>query len=100
MDGIHMAGAVNLSAPEPLPNHDFLRECRTAWGVPVGIPSTVTLIRLGAHVMNSEAGLLLKSRWALPERLLQVGFTFQYPEWAGAITQLVRQVQAHGHARQ
>ena len=68
--------------------------------MPVGIPSTVTLIRLGAHVVNSEAELLLKSRWAVPERLLQVGFTFQYPEWAGAITQLMGQVQTHGHVRQ
>ena len=96
--GHELEGAVNLSAPEPLPNRDFLREYRAAWGVPVGIPSTAALIRLGARVMNSEAELLLKSRWAVPERLLQAGFVFQYPEWAGAITQLVGQVRAHGHA--
>ena len=68
--------------------------------MPLGIPATVTLIRLGARVMNSEAELLLKSRWAVPERLLQAGFTFQYPEWVGAITRLVGQVRAHGHAQQ
>jgi uncharacterized protein len=96
--GHDLAGAVNLSAPEPLPNRDFLRAYRAAWGVPLGIPSTAGLIQLGARVMDSEAELLLKSRWAVPERLMEAGFTFEYPEWAGAITQLVGQVRAHGHA--
>lgn len=95
-----LRGEVNVGAPEPLPNRDFLRGYRRAWGVPIGIPSTAGLIRLGARVMNSEAELLLKSRWAVPERLMQAGFTFEYPQWEGAIRQLVTQVRAHGHAGQ
>jgi uncharacterized protein (TIGR01777 family) len=95
-----LVGAVNVGAPGALPNRDFLREYRAAWGVPVGIPSTAGLIRLGARVMKSEAELLLKSRWTAPERLTQAGFVFEYPEWAGAVRQLVRQVRQHGHQGQ
>lgn len=95
--GHGLAGAVNVGAPGPLPNRDFLREYRAAWGVPIGIPSTAALIRLGARVMSTEAELLLKSRYTLPERLTQAGFTFEYPEWAGAIRALVGEVRARGH---
>jgi len=95
-----LVGAFNISAPGALPNGDFLREYRAAWGVPLGIPSTAGLIRLGARVMNSEPELLLKSRWAVPQRLIQAGFVFDYPEWAGAIRQLVSQVRQQGHQGQ
>ncbi|WP_414657383.1 DUF1731 domain-containing protein [Deinococcus sp. VB343] len=79
-----LSGAVNISAPNPLPNRDFLRAYRDAWGMPLGIPSTSALLSLGAVVMNSEEELLLESRWVVPRRLLEAGFTFQYPNWPDA----------------
>ncbi|MFB9994627.1 epimerase [Deinococcus oregonensis] len=94
-----MSGSVNLCAPHLLPNREFLRNYRAAWGVLLGIPSTAGLIRLGARVMNSEAELLLKSRWVTPQRLLQAGFVFEFPHWAGAITELVRTARAEGHTK-
>lgn len=96
--GHGLEGPVNVSAPGPLPNREFLRAYREAWGMPLGVPSTAGLIGLGARVMNSEAELLLKSRYAVPERLLQAGFEFEYPDWPGAIAALVREVREAGHA--
>lgn len=93
-----LAGGVNISAPEPLPNREFLQDYRAAWGVPLGIPSTAGLIGLGARVMKSEAELLLKSRWVTPERLLEAGFEFEFPQWAGAIADLVGTARTEGHA--
>ncbi|WP_293911484.1 DUF1731 domain-containing protein [Deinococcus sp.] len=93
-----LSGPVNVTAPGPLPNGEFLRAYREAWGVPIGIPSTAALIRLGAAVMNSEAELLLKSRWTVPTRLLDAGFQFQYPNWPDAVRALVKQVRHEGHA--
>ncbi|CAM3565571.1 epimerase [Deinococcus frigens] len=93
-----LAGPVNVSAPQPLPNRDFLRAYREAWGMPLGIPSTAGLIGLGAAVMRSEAELLLKSRYTVPERLLQTGFEFEYPSWPEAIAALVAEVREVGHA--
>lgn len=92
-----IAGPVNICAPQPLTNRDFLKAYRQAWGVPLGLPSTAGLIRLGARVMHSEAELLLKSRWTVPERLLQAGFEFCYPTWPTAISALVKEVQMSGH---
>lgn len=34
-------GAVNLSAPNPLPNRDFMRVLRRAAGIPIGLPATL-----------------------------------------------------------
>jgi uncharacterized protein len=93
-----LSGPVNVTAPGPLPNAEFLRAYREAWNVPIGIPSTAALIKLGALVLNSEAELLLKSRWTVPTRLLEAGFQFEYPEWPGAVRALVKQVRHEGHA--
>ncbi|GHG14263.1 hypothetical protein CBQ26_15785 [Deinococcus indicus] len=96
--GTPLSGAVNVTAPQPLPNADFLRAYRGAWGVPLGVPSTAFLIGLGAAVMDSEPELLLKSRWVVPGRLLQAGFTFEHPSWPGAIRDLVGEARRVGHA--
>ncbi len=34
-----IAGAVNLASPHPLPNCDFLRTLRQAWGTSIGLPT-------------------------------------------------------------
>ena len=93
-----LSGPVNVTAPQPLPNAEFLRAYRDAWGVPFGVPSTAALIGLGAAVMDSEAELLLKSRWVVPTRLLDAGFTFEHPAWPQAIRDLVAQARREGHA--
>lgn len=36
----HHSGAVNLTAPEPLPNATFMRALRQAWGTRVGLPAS------------------------------------------------------------
>ena len=33
------SGPVNLAAPLPLPNADFMRDLRSAWGIRVGLPA-------------------------------------------------------------
>ncbi|GGS21211.1 TIGR01777 family oxidoreductase [Deinococcus knuensis] len=96
--GGDLSGPVNVCAPQPLPNAEFLRAYRQAWGVPLGVPSPAFLIGLGAAVMQSEAELLLKSRWVVPERLLGAGFTFEFPAWPGAIRDLVARARREGHA--
>ena len=63
------AGAVNLAAPEPLPNADFMRALRRAWGARVGLPATDRMIEVGAFLMRTETELVLKSRRVVPRRL-------------------------------
>ena len=33
-----LSGVVNIASPNPLPNGDFMRELRQAWGASLGIP--------------------------------------------------------------
>jgi len=84
-------GVVNIAAPNPLPNRDFMRELRNAWDVPNGIPSPRPLLALAAMIMRTETELVLKSRRVVPERLLEAGFEFEFPAWPQAAEDLVQQ---------
>jgi hypothetical protein len=82
------SGPVNLAAPNPLPNTDFMRALRQAWGAPIGVPASNWMLEMAAVVMRTETELILKSRRVTPGRLLQEGFTFQYPDWPEAAAEL------------
>jgi uncharacterized protein (TIGR01777 family) len=84
-----MRGPVNLTSPNPLPNRDFMRALRKAWGVPIGLPATEWMLELGVIFLRSETELILKSRRVIPDHLLQSGFRFQFPEWPAAAEDLV-----------
>jgi NAD dependent epimerase/dehydratase family enzyme len=64
---------------------------RWAWDVPNGFPAPSLAIRLGALFLRTEPELVLQSCRAVPGRLLRAGFTFEFPEWADAAEDLVRQ---------
>jgi len=84
-----LEGPINLAAPGPLPNHEFMRALRQAWGTRVGLPATQPMLELGALFLGTETELILKSRRVVPGRLLQSGFQFQFPEWSEAAKNLV-----------
>ncbi|MET8897512.1 DUF1731 domain-containing protein [Streptomyces albogriseolus] len=86
-------GAVNLAAPGPLPQREFMRVLRGAWGVPAGLPATRWMAEVGAFVLRSDTELLLKSRRVVPGRLRDAGFEFTRPGWEGAAGDLVRRVR-------
>lgn len=81
-------GAVNIAAPHPLPNATFMRELRQAWGMPVGLPAARWMLEVGAFALRSETELILKSRRVVPGRLLQRGFSFDFPYWRQAAEDL------------
>jgi uncharacterized protein (TIGR01777 family) len=88
-----LAGPVNLAAPDPLPQREFMRDLRTAWGMPLALPATRWMAELGAFALRSETELLLKSRRVVPTRLLDAGFAFEYPDWPRAARDLVRRLR-------
>jgi len=83
-----LEGPVNLAAPNPLTNYEFMRVLRSAWGMPFGLPATEWMLEMGALVFQSETELILKSRRVVPKRLLESGFVFQFPTWPGAARDL------------
>jgi len=84
-------GPFNLAAPNPLPNREFMAALRWAWDVPNGLPAPSLAIRLGAIFLRTEPELVLQSCRAVPGRLLDAGFDFQFPQWPEAAEDLVRQ---------
>ena len=94
-----LAGMVNLASPNPLPNRDFMKGLRDAWGIRAGMPLSKPMMEFGAFVMQTESELVLKSRRVVPGRLLDAGFEFLFPEWPAAARDSVhRWRQARRHA--
>ena len=94
IDHDEIEGPVNLAAPHPLPNRDFMAALREAGDVPNGLPAPAPLIAIGTFLLRSEPELVLKSRRVVPGRLLQSGFQFEFPSWPEAAANLVRQWRA------
>jgi uncharacterized protein (TIGR01777 family) len=84
-------GPVNLSAPQPLTNREFMAALREAWEMPNGLPAPAALLAIGMFFLRTEPELVLKSRYVVPGRLLDAGFQFQFPTWPEAAADLVRQ---------
>lgn len=90
IDHPEIEGPVNLAAPGPVPNADFMRAIRTAWGSKFGLPATKWMLEIGAFFLRTETELVLKSRRVVPGRLLESGFGFQFPTWPEAAADLCR----------
>jgi uncharacterized protein (TIGR01777 family) len=83
-----LSGAINVCSPNPVPNAEFMRTLREAWGVPCGLPATEWMLEIGAVFLQTETELILKSRRVVPQRLLDSGFEFNFPEWSDAARSL------------
>jgi uncharacterized protein (TIGR01777 family) len=81
-------GIVNVASPNPLPNAEFMRVLRDAYGVRLGLATRPWMLEVGALFMRTETELILKSRRVIPRRLLERGFAFTYPEWPAAAADL------------
>jgi uncharacterized protein (TIGR01777 family) len=83
-------GVVNIAAPNPIPNAEFMRVLREACGTRIGLPAAKWMLEVGAVFMGTETELILKSRRVVPARLIERGFKFEYPEWRSAALDLCR----------
>ena len=72
-------GILNTSAPNPVNNKTLMQLMRKNVGMPIGLPTPTWLLKMGAVLIKTETELVLKSRWVIPEKLLNAGFKFKYP---------------------
>ncbi len=72
-----LSGPVNLVAPTPVTNAELTRALATALRRPAFVPVPAAALRL---VFGEAAVVLLASQRALPQRLLDSGYTFAEPE--------------------
>lgn len=73
-----LAGAINITAPHPVQNEDFMFKLREKMQVSIAFNSPKFLLQIGAFFMQTETELLLKSRFVIPQRLLNMGFVFEF----------------------
>lgn len=83
-------GIFNVTSPNPIPNKEFMKTIRKVLKVSVGLPQPKWLLKLGARIIKTEAELILKSRYVIPEKLLATGFQFQYPFVEEAIREITQ----------
>ena len=89
MEHENLGGVVNIAAPNPVTNAEFMAAIRKVCHVPVGLPAPRWLLEIGAFFMRTETELIIKSRRVVPGKLLADGFAFHYPRILPALEQLV-----------
>jgi len=81
IDREELRGAINIAAPDPLPNAEFMAALRDAWGIRIGLPAPRWLLGPAEFALRTETELILKSRRVIPGLLPASGFTFEHPTW-------------------
>jgi len=71
-------GVYNCVAPMPVINKRLMQLLRKKAGRMFGLPASELLLTIGAFVIGTETELILKSRYAYPERALKEGFVFNF----------------------
>ena len=79
-------GSFNVTAPAPLTNTDFSRAVGRVLRRPAFIPVPALALRLALGEMST---LVLTGQRVLPQRLQQLGFTFQFPTAEAALRNLI-----------
>lgn len=85
MENDKASGTFNLAAPTPLTNVEFSRLLGQYLRRPILIPIPAFALRL---LFGEMATAVLDGQRAIPQRLLQLGFTFQFPEAGLALKEL------------
>lgn len=81
-------GKINITAPNPLANQEFMKNLRKEMKVPFGLNAPVWQLEIASIFLKTETELLLKSRNVYPEKLLKDGFQFLFPDVESAFHNL------------
>lgn len=82
------SGVFNVCAPNPLSQKEFGRVLGQVMGRPSLIPAPAFTLKL---MLGEMAAMVLDGRRALPTRLQELGFSFQFPQAQAALLDLLNQ---------
>ncbi|MDZ4829048.1 MAG: DUF1731 domain-containing protein [Phycisphaerae bacterium] len=86
-----MKGAYIATAPNPVPQREFMQALRRAMDVPIGLPAFSWMVRLGAPLlMRTDPELALYGRFLVSERLRAEQFEFRFPKLSDALADLLQ----------
>ncbi len=80
------AGVFNLTSPNPLTNAEFGKTVAKVLKRPHYFPLPGIAMRLA---FGEVASLVLEGQKVLPQRLLEAGFSFKFPQLEAALTDLL-----------
>lgn len=83
-----ISGSVNLSSPQPVTNTELMAGLRRVAGRRFGLPAYRWMLEPAMFVLRVEPEMLLKSRWVLPEVLLESGYKFSWPDLHPALVEV------------
>ncbi len=86
MDNEAIIGAVNLTAPDPVPQSVFAKTLARQLGRPCFLKMPASVLRL---IVGEASEILLASQRCVPEALIKHGFRFQYPSLTQALQSLL-----------
>ena len=81
-------GPVNLTSPNPATNQEFTSALARALRRPAIFPVPAIALKIALGGFSSE---ILGSKRVLPQKLIDAGFTFDYPHLAPALSALIDQ---------
>ena len=80
------SGPFNLTAPNPVPNREFASAVGSAMGRPSLLPVPSQAL---STLFGEMSTVLLDGQRVMPEHLLELGFTFEYPELSQALGEIL-----------
>ena len=82
-------GPYNIVAEQPVTNKNLMALLRKKTNTSFGLPATKWMLEIGAFFLGTETELILKSRYAVPERLLNEGYKFKYHNIEACVNDLI-----------
>ncbi len=84
-----MQGVYNATAPNPASNKEFMAALRKAVGMPFGPPAPAFAVRIGSKlILKTNPDLALEGQFAVPERMKEERFGFEYASLESALSDL------------
>jgi len=80
---------VNVCSPNPVRNKDLARAIGRVLNRPSFMPAPSFLIKL---VLGEFGSVILKGQKVIPKRLLENGFSFQYPDIYTALQNILKRM--------
>ena len=82
----NLRGVFNLCSPNPVRNRDFVKALGRVLKRPAFMPAPAFMIRL---LMGELGAVIMCSQRAVPQRLLEHGFHFEYPDIKAAVKNII-----------
>ncbi len=84
-DRAEATGPYNATAPAPATNRDFMATLRKVLHRPWSPPAPAFAVRIGSALMGINGDLALTGCRAIPQRLQESGFVFEFPDLLPAL---------------